>query len=221
VPEGGGITVTFGPVDPEATGMRVYRTHVGGEVLYRAADVPTGMPSYLLGNDTLGKDSPTQYLTRMLPGEFVTYWRGRLLVARGRTLCWSEPMNYGLTSLRHNTMQFNHRITMVAGMEGGVFIGSSVGVEFLSGTKPSDWNKVSTSGKAPCKRTVRIMRGDDLSGDLGQGGKQVAVWLASNGFVLGTEQGSIITPQANRLRIPLAASGSLVVHDRRATAVTS
>lgn len=221
VAAGGGITVTFMPADPEATGIRIYRTHAGGTVLYRAADVPIGMPHYLLGNDTLGKDSPTQYLTRMMPGEFVTYWMGRLIVARDRTLCWSEPMNYGLTSLRHNTMQMEHRIKMIAGMEGGLFVGTSDGVSFFNGTKPKDWNRTITSATAPCKRTLTIMKGDDLDSDYGQAGKQVAVWLSESGFVLGTEQGAIITPQANRLRIPLALSGSLVISGRRATAVTS
>lgn len=219
--EGQGIRLTLPALDPEATGIRVYRTTPGGAVLYRCTDVPSGLGSYLIGSEPLGSDTPTQYLTRMLPGEFVTYWRGLLLVGRGRTIFWSEPMNYGLTSLRHNFVQLPFRIRMLAGVGGGVFVGSAGGVKFLRGQQPKTWELVDTSGHPPVSRCSTEIDGESLDNDFQQGGQNSALWLADNGFVLGTESGSLIVPQANRLRIPLALSGSLVVHDRRATAVTS
>ena len=221
VGEGQGIRLALPAVSSEVTALRIYRTELGGELLYRCADAPAGLPSYLIGGDLRGKDSPTMYLTRMLPGEFVSYWRGRLLVARGRTIFWSEPMSYGLTSLRHNFVQLPKRITMMIGMQGGVFVGSADGVGFLRGQSPKEWTLATTSGMPPVKRCALVMNGDDLDNNFGQSGKQVALWLAENGFVLGTEDGSVIPAQANRLRIPLALSGSLAVNARRATAVTT
>lgn len=218
---GQGITVTLPPADPEATAIALYRTEAGGTVLYRCAIVPVGAPSFVIGNDPLSTDAATLFLTRMLPGEFVSHWRGRLLVARGRTLYWSEPMRYGLTSLRHNFVQLPFRITMVAGVRDGVFVGSSSGVGFLRGDKPKEWVLINTSGHAPVKRCVKMLDGEDIDPQLNLGGQQCALWLADNGFVIGTPTGQIIAPQANRLRIPLALSGSLAINDRRATAVLS
>ena len=221
VETGHGIRLTLPALPSEATGFRVYRTTPGGSVLYQCTDIPAGLGSYLIGSEPLGSDAPNQYLTRMPPGEFVALWRGRLLVARGRTLWWSEPMNYGLTSLRHNFVQLPRRITMIAAVEGGVFVGSAEGVVFLRGEQPKTWTLVGTSGRPPVKRCSAVLEGEDVDNELGQSGHQIAVWLADNGFVLGTEGGALSAPQANRLRIPLALSGSLAIHARRATAVTS
>jgi hypothetical protein len=108
---------------------------------------------------------------------------------------------------------------MMIGMEGGVFIGTDDGVLWLDGAKPGDWSIKTTSGKPPIRRCWAKLSGDDT--DLQQTGRELCVWLSETGFVVGTEDGNIIPVQANRLRIPLASSGSLAVNARRATAVLS
>jgi len=219
VPEGGGIRLTLIAADPEATHRRIYRTECGGEVLYLCTEVSPALSSYLIGGDNLSADSPTMHLTRMRPGEFVTHWAGRLVVGRGRTLEFSQPMNYGLMSPRHNFVQMPRRMTMVAGVEGGIFVGAADGVYFLRGTDPRTWRIDKTSGLPPVKRCVATINGDDTDVNFGQTGKEGALWLSANGFVIGTNDGNIIPMQANRLRIPLALSGSLAILNRRATAV--
>ncbi|KLD64486.1 hypothetical protein, partial [Dyella japonica] len=198
--------------------VRVYRSELGGTVLYHCADVPAGMQSYLIGGDQLGRQATTRSLAAMPPGDFVTVWRGRLLVARGNVLVISEPMNYGLTSPRTGFVQFSDRITLVLGVKGGIYVGTRHGVVFLSGSKPGEWTQDEKSSLAPVAGCGLIVDGESLSPQYQQSGRKVAVWLSASGFILGCDDGQILTPQADRLSIDTTESGAMVAHSRRLTA---
>jgi len=198
--------------------VRVYRTALGGTVLYQCADLVPGTASYLLGNDTLGRQAPTQYLARMQGGDHLALWRGRALVARGRTLVVSEPMNYGLTSPRHGFVQFWSSITMLVGLEGGVYVGTRQGIFFLRGTRPGDWTQERKGALPPVRGQPVVIDGNQLPPNYQQAGRRVAVWVAANGFVLGCDDGSIIEPQGDRVRTPAAINSSICALSRRVTA---
>lgn len=198
--------------------LRVYRTELGGEVLYHCTDIPAGMPSYLVGNDQLGRVATTQFLAPMPPGDFVQLWRGRLLLARGRTLVFSEPLNYGLTSPRHGFVQFPSRITMVVGVQGGVYVGTRDGVVFLRGAKPGEWSREEKTTEAPVPRCSAAIDGDLLPASYQLVGQLVATWLGPSGFVLGSADGQLIQPQADRLAVDGAVAGTMAAHGRRITA---
>ncbi|MGO4700293.1 hypothetical protein [Dyella sp. 2RAB6] len=198
--------------------LRVYRTELGGEVFYHCTDVPAGMLSYLLGNDQLGRAATTQFLAPMPPGEFVQLWRGRLLLARGRTLIFSEPLNYGLTSPRHGFVQFASRITLIVGVQAGVFVGTREGVVFLRGTKPGEWSREEKTSDAPIPRCRAVIDGGLLPANFQLAGQMIAAWLGPTGFVLGSAEGQLIQPQADRLAVEGAVAGAIVAHGRRITA---
>ena len=216
--DGQGITLSNLPSDAGADRIRIYRTALGGTVLYHVTDLPMGMPSYLLGNGQLGRDAPTPWLAPMPPGTNVTVWQGRLLLARGRTLVISEPMNYGLVSPRHGFVQFADPITLVLGVGGGVYVGTRRGVVFLRGSKPSEWQQEVKTLAAPVPHCRGECDGSMLPANYQQSGHRVVVWLASNGFVFGTDEGTVFEPQSDRLRVPTALRGTMVAHERRVTA---
>lgn len=221
VPDGSGISVAMpSPSDPTITGIRIYRTGQNGDVLYRAADAAVGLPSFLLGNAQLGRAADTQFLDAMPGGHIARYWRGRLLVARDSVLYMSEPMRYGLCSPRHGFVQFHGKITMLEPVEGGVFVGTKHGVQFLSGPTPGEWSMVQTSSAPPIAGASSVIPANLIRDDFGAGGQFVAVWLSTKGYVLGLNTGQILEPQSKRIRLN-GQAGHLAVHDRRIIATLS
>ena len=49
----------------------------------------------------------------------------------------------------------------------------------------------------------------------------MAVWLAPNGFVMGTEDGQVIELQANRVDRIAHSAGAICLQNRRVTAVVA
>ena len=216
VAEGGGIGLTFAA----GTGNKlVYRTTQNGDVLYLAASLPEAITSYTLGNSEVGRMPETRNLAPLPTGHIVRYWRGRLLVASGNTVYFSEPMRYGLHSPREGFVQFASRVTMISPVDGGVFVGNESGVVFLTGTKPTDWSIDSTSALPPFEGSGLVVPSAVFGGELGKNGDNVAIWLSNNGFVMGTAQGQIIESQADRISLNEAGKASSFVHNRRITTI--
>ncbi|MFL4599821.1 hypothetical protein ACJ6WI_21415 [Stenotrophomonas maltophilia] len=219
VPDGGGIILSALPTAGDATALRIYRTHPNGEELYRAAEIPLGFPSYHLGNGGLDAAADTRNLRRMPPGQHVASFQGYLLVAHGNVLRFSEPLRYGLHSPRHGFVQFPHRITMLAAVGRAVFVGTSAGVIVLRGPRPREWSQDMTGALAPIEGAVAVVTSGALRTE--QPGQRMAVWLAPNGYVLGTEDGAVIELQADRITGLIHAAGALCVHGRRVVAAVA
>lgn len=219
--EGQGIAVNALAASPEVDMARVYRTDPNGGVLYRCADMPLGLSTYTVGVGQLGRAATTQHLARMPGGTEVASWRGLLLVANGRTLMVSEPMNPGLRSPREGFVQFQDTIRMLAAVEGGVYVGTRRGVDFLRGSRPGEWTKERKGAMPPVRHGVTYIDGNQLPPSYQQAGRRVAIWLAANGFVLGCDDGSLIEPQGDRLAIGADGAASICALSRRVTATLS
>jgi hypothetical protein len=220
VPEGGGFQLSLPqPTDPDITGINIYVTQANGDVPYWRCRAPLGMSGYVIGRMNPGKLADTMNLSPMPPGNIVRYWRGRLLVARGNCVFISEPLNYALNDPRHGFIQEPRRVTLLEPVEGGVFVGTNAGVVFYRGASPKEWSRTVTDGKPPIAFSGCSVPANELGGDVGGGGTYVAMWLAENGFVMGTSDGALQQPQARRIRLT-AGNGALCVHQRKAVAVT-
>ncbi len=221
VHEGKGIRITIPHTPAGATAYRIYRTGQNGNVLYLTAEAPASLTSYLIGTAERGRQADNAYLRAMRPGVFVRAWRGRLLTARGRFLYLSEPMRYGLYSPRHGFVQFPTRITFIEAVEGGVFVGQQDTVLFLDGATPGDWTQQRTGGARPVPHSSLLVSPDLFSAGLELPSGDHALWLAANGYVLGSPTGQLVEAQARRIRLPDAAAGWTAVHDRRLFTMTT
>jgi hypothetical protein len=217
VPEAGALEVAM-PLclDPTVTGARLYLTRRDGGELLRAGDWPAGTATiHLPLLPRLGAPAQFRHLSPMPTGAHLAHWRGRLLVARGKTLLWSEAMACHLHDERHSFVQMPQRITFMQPVDGGVWVGQVDHVVFLRGAAPAEFALERKASRAPVPGSAVEVRAEVLGSDLTPGGSAAAVWLAENGYVVGTAAGALVELHAGVLRGITARAGTSVVLGRR------
>jgi hypothetical protein len=187
-------------------------TGVSGHVLREVAQVPAsaGGSSHALDSSVFGRTPTTQYRSRMPGGSYARYWRGRLLVARGRVLYVSDPMRYGLYDSVAGRVPFPARIDFIEAVEGGVYVAlKDMGVYFLDGESPEKWElKVAATIPAQANSSLLVPTAQ-MKLEIQFKPEWVAVWFTSKGFAVGLPNGSVTYPQADLLSgLPLG-TGSL------------
>lgn len=208
-------------LDPQVTGVRLYVTRQNGGELGRGEDYPINLSQVSL--PLLPKPGAAPQFRHMEPmpsGQFLSYWRGRLVVAQGSVLRFSEAMAYHVHDPRHGFVQMPQRITFVQPVDGGLWVGQVDHVAFLEGVGPEGLSMARKTAKAPVPGSA-VALDAEAAGETSGGGAATVAWLADNGFVLGTPGGQVIEPQAGRLRgISGNRATSIVVARRIVTAVT-
>ena len=216
VGENGGLSVTL-PLcfDATVTHVRLYLTRQNGGELNRGEDYPVGT-SHVVIPLLPAPGAPAKFhnLAPMPGGSYLRYWRGRLLTASGNVLRFSEPMAYHLHDPRHGFVQFPQRITFVAPVETGIWVGQVDHVAFLAGASPDDMAMQRKKSRPPVPGSAVLVDSEQM-GEISQGGQVTAVWLADNGYVIGSSAGALIEPHANKLAGISATQGASVVFGGR------
>ncbi len=214
VPAAGSLEVILPLVtDPTVTGARMYLTRTNGGELLRGEDFPPGTSSVSLPVlPGLGATAQFHGAGAMPTGKFLSYWRGRLLVAQGNVLRFSQALAYHVHDARHDFIQLPQRVTFVAPLDGGIWVGQSDHVLFLAGNSPGELDISIKGGRRPVPGSAVILSAEN-SGDTG--GDQSVAWLAENGYVTGTTNGAIIEHHAGRLSRISGDSGASVMFAKR------
>lgn len=216
VADDGGLQVTL-PLclDASVTQARLYFTRQNGGELLRGVDCPASTPSVdvpLLPQ--LGAQAPFRHMEAMPTGTHLAYWKGRLVTASGSVLRFSEALAYHVHDPRHGFVQMPQRITFVSPVEAGLWVGQVDHVVFLQGATPDALDLQSRATRAPVPGSaVSLPAG--LAGELAQGGAGCVVWLADNGYVIGTPSGQAIEAMARTMKGVRAAAGTSVVFGER------
>lgn len=188
--DGGGINVAglLAPNDARIVGFRLYLSTPNGEVLYHAADVPRAEMFVTLSTvQAQAAELRTCDLTPMPAGQKLVHYRGRIYVAVGSTLFWSEPLRYGLTNLATNFLVMPDAITLLAPSEEGLFVAAGK-TFFLRGRDPESFTLETKLGYGSPDTTYVLLQASHL----GLGGEGVAAaWMSSTGFVIGASDGSV------------------------------
>ena len=124
VPANGGIRISDIPPSPSGCITLVYMTAANGEVLGRVAvDIVAGVAE-IVAPVPLGAQCQTLLLEPMPAGAIVRWCNGRLLMAVGSLLIYSEPFMPGLYRPNKNYIPFPAPITVMEPSGSGVFVAS-------------------------------------------------------------------------------------------------
>lgn len=158
-----------------------------------------------------------EYQMVPLPGgKFINYWQGRLILARGNSLLWSEALRYGIYSATRNFVRFPEKIHWVAPLPTGIYVGTRSNVYFLSGSDPAKFTQRVVGGSsAPGVSAIYNPRHADAAGEY------VALWFTSDGIAVGQQSGAVNYPQAEKLKELPLYPGKMVVENDRVTIFTT
>jgi hypothetical protein len=153
-------------------------------------------------------------LSPMPGGKFLNYWQGRLVVARGNSLVFSEPLSYGVTDKMRGSVSLGERIHWLAPLHSGIFVGTKRGVKFLAGSAPSEFNVKLVANKS-FPGAAAVVDAKYIDEKFSHSSDVVAVWMSDVGFAIGLPDGSVVYPQATSLAGIPTRPGRLVVENDR------
>lgn len=196
----------------------IYMTERNGSELLKVATVAINTATFTISSDKdLTRAAQFQHLSPMRTGKFLKLWRGRLLTADRNMLYFSQALNFHLCDERYDYIALPQRVTFVEPVESGIWVGQSNSVVFLSGSDVRDLRLVQTGAKSPVPGTA-LRVNSDLLGELSAGLESV-LWLAENGYCIGTPSGNLVEAHANTLKGITAKGGQSVRFDDRIVTV--
>jgi len=214
----GGIVLTSIAVSTDAsvTHKAIYVTPVGGETMYQAGVVTNATTSFAIREPRMGV-SPllTQFLQPPPAGDHIAYQNGYLLVASGARLYPSEAYAPELFDYR-KALPFLGRITMVAPVKGGVWIGTDSQIGWVSGDTPEAWDFKVVADYGVIPGTLWFAD----AGVIGDGqaiGEMAALFASKRGLCVGMPGGRLMNATEARFAYPAMDTGAGIVRRHRGT----
>ena len=209
-------------LDLGITQVAVYVTTRNGSELKKFGVYPISTVQVVIDQvDRLGRAAQFSHLSPMPSGKFMKYWQGRLLTANKNILRFSQALAYHLHDERHDFVMMPQRITFILPVDGGIWVGQVTHVVFLTGTSPTDMTFQPKTSHAPVPNSAIEIDAETAGSSIAQGGGKTALWLAENGYVIGTSSGQIIELQAGVMQGIVAKSARSVSLGKRVTTIVS
>jgi hypothetical protein len=200
--------------DPSVTHKRLYVSPVNGDALWLLMVLPNAATAATYTVERTGTTPlTTQFLSPALPGRHLAAFSGHVLLARGSILYRSEPFAPELFDLRKG-LPFAARITLVAPVDDGVFLGTESAILWLPGRDPDKWTEQPRLDYGAIPGTLAYTSAEELS-EQGQG--PAAVFATTRGICAGLPGGSVLNLTAARFNYPIMDEGAAVVRDSRGT----
>ena len=192
----GGISIAA-PVSAYTT--LVYMTGPDGEVLGRVGPIHGTLD--IVAPPALGARCPTLLLEPMPAGSIVRFSNGRLLVAIGNLLCYSEPFALGLFNPAKNFIAFPAPVTLVEPCTNGVFIAADRTYWVDGEITQATLQPKLPYGAVPHSSARHMRR------------PEVAYWVGDKGLVMGTSDGAVQVMQEAQLALSGGAAGAALVRE--------
>lgn len=142
-------------------------------------------------------------------GEHIALFSGRMCIASGDVVWYSEPMSYSMYDLGQGFMWFPAEVRALGAVDGyGLFVGTSAGIYLVSGTDYRDMSILHLS-ESP------VYHGGGVSAPVGVPGKESArmcFFVSQDGVYLGTS-GGLRNITKERLSLPGGVSAGAAVFD--------
>lgn len=191
---------------------------VNGEVFYsngNESGVIKGNVSY--GWSSLVK--PTGHITTRIlspppKGEILSYYSGRILIVSEDILWYTEVFAYYWCDLGQNFISLKEKITLLAPVLGGVFIGTEKAVYFLRGKdiKEGELEKIADYGAV--KGTLALVKQGVLPDELRVKGSSY-IFFSKEGLCFITANGEFSNLTYKMVKLPVGQDGAgLCIGDR-------
>jgi hypothetical protein len=205
----GGLAFTgFGAPPDNVVAVNLYLSQPDGDMLYLVDTLSSAATAAAVSTP---RDPilplATQFLSPPLPGAHLAYSYGRVYVAAGNRVYYSEPYAPELFDLRKQ-YPLEDIVTMLAGVTGGVYVGTGADVGWVDGRDPekTEYERKAPYGVVP--GTLAYGPTDDYAD---QAGGTAAYFTTTGGILRGSPGGAIENLTRARFTIPSAQRGASAV----------
>lgn len=180
--------------------IAVFVTALDGEIFYRSGTIEVGQTSLSIPIvRTDGQPVSFEVMSDLPPGAILALHKGRLLSAEGPALYYSLPHNYGLYRPAFDYILTPEEITLVASVDGGVYLATLSETYWLPGGDIGNTSMVKLLPYGAVKGTLSKI---DDSTDL--------MWFTPQGPVTANQMGQVSAPQSNSVSFPSANAGASI-----------
>lgn len=196
LPDNGAIALYDMPV-PTAGLVNVYCTGPNDQVLRLYGSMSAWADGLSINGPATGRPLTTQFLQPMPTGDIVRFGHGRLWVARGNELFWSEPLRFGLYHPAKNRMRFNAPIDLLEptgdGTAGaGVYVAAGSHTYWYGDADPAKWTQAIAAHTGAIPGSSLVVGGTSVGRDTDA---PVPIWLTRHGkLVVGVGGAAIEIP---------------------------
>jgi len=215
LPNGGGIQLTGIDSSDMTLTYRVYLTPPDGDALYLSESFSAAFSQYLVTRQPDGAIQATRNLSRLPGGQFIRGMNGRIYVASGDTLWFSQAMRPHLCNRAHNHIRFVGDIRFIEPLTAGLLVADNRGVWMLEGTDPTTARQrlisptpvmAGSSIRVPATMTLRT-----------QLPSAAVIWLSADGYMVATDTGETESLNQKRARVSVDGRGKTVITEHQGT----
>jgi len=203
--DGGTITLTDIPTSTEASKVRVYCSEVNGEGLYRVGEFITGVPSFRITQVSNNQDIrlQTQHGVTPAPGTVLEYHNGRIYIAQGKVVWYTDAMRYGLVKPHMNYLQFPSDVTVMKAVADGIYICADQ-TYWISGVDTNEFQQRAVLPYGAVKGTgLDIPKSDNVA------------WFSDFGIVIGGLEAQITNVQEDKSAVSNFENGAMIFREQR------
>ncbi len=176
--------------------LRLYLTSTNGATLLKASELSVPAATVTFASmPPLGARCVTSLLAPMPAGQIVRECNGRLMVAVGSMLIYSEPYAYGLFDPTRNFIPFPAQITMMEPCGEGFYIAAESTYWIGGDITKTELTLVLPYGAVP-RTGAAVPNSDDVW------------WMSERGRVLGAADGSVKALEEPNVIVPRAQFGA-------------
>jgi hypothetical protein len=208
VPENCGILVDPHDEDPLADTIEIYCSDCNGSALFWMREGSTlinqvGTSTDLF--DGLGAYPPPA-------GQIVRAYNGRILVAAGSVLYWSEPLAYHRFHVETDFQMFSSPIVLLEPMTDGFYLAVEDGATYwVAGAGPENWSPVVINNRPVCSGQALRLPGRKLP--WAQTEAICAVWGTADGWAVGLPNGTVKYPTDGRIAVDTHTKATLAYRE--------
>lgn len=204
-------------INPETFAVTLLRAGVGTSRMYYAE---IGDKVYFSNGTIIGYaedgvtydiPAPTIEFKRVMPaGGLLTFFKGRLLIAKDSYIFYSDVADYNQYDGRSGILQFKSDVALIAPVNDGFFVSDSSGTYFMRGTNPEKWTKERVADYGAKKMPPAKIR-DMRLGDYTVGNP--VMWLSQKGLCVGGDGGFFKNLTESKYKLPVnvqQASGAFI-----------
>lgn len=202
VPANGAIQITCLAY---ASRVAVFVTAQNGEIFYRETYIEPGQTTAVLPMvSSAGQPVKYEVHSELPPGDILAIHNGRLIVGDGAFVYYSLPYNYGIHRPAFDYIPMGDEVTLIAPVEGGVFIATTKETRFFAGGDIASAEPTTVLPYGAAKGTLsEVLESTDL------------MWFSARGPVRGASDGSVVALQDKQISFEPMAEGAAMYREQQ------